>query len=609
MPNNIQILPDFIANQIAAGEVVQKPESVVKELVENSLDAGASEISVVVHSAGKKLIHIADNGGGMSKEDLELSVKRHATSKIRTQEDLERILTLGFRGEALASIASVAQIEIRTMTEGGEHGWQLNSDPTKEVLIKPFNTVRGTQLFVRNLFFNVPARRKFLRANLTEFRYISETMLRFALGNPSIRFVFYDEDRQIFDVYPEELIERITSVIGNAKQEDLLKVDLSNEQLKISGYLGMPHLAKLSKSGQFLYLNGRSIQSRALSHAVFSAFEHMLDKNQHPFFVIFIDTDPEKVDVNIHPQKHEVKFDDERFVYNTLREAAFKCLNENKVVPEINFREKLTEAPFEVLKRPEQDDVLVNRLTGEIIEQKFVQGKSTYNYNEHSRRDKNKEPIPDKSAFDALFSPGEKIQQNPNISRESLTHARYWQLHNKYIFVETDIGVMIVDQHNAHERVLYENAIKTMNREFSNSQELLFPITIHLEERKLLLLKELDEELKSLGFIYEINDKRVTIKSIPPDLIHGDEENSLKEILDIYEEFSKVRHTGKRDNIAASFSCKAAIKTGHDLSLEEMVALVNNLLKCNMPYVCPHGRPVVLEYTLAELDRRFKRTS
>ena len=321
MNNRIHILPEYIANQIAAGEVVQRPESVVKELVENSMDAGAEQISVVVRGSGKQLIHINDNGSGMTRDDLALSTKRHATSKIQTVQDLEHIMTLGFRGEALASIGAVAHLEIRTRMQEDEIGWKLTAEPLKDDTIEPFKSEKGTQIFVRNLFFNVPARKKFLRSDLTEFRHISETMLKFALARPDIRFTFYDADSLIFDVKPSSLEQRIVALMGERSASQLIPVEFAAPLVKVSGFVGQPSMAKQSRSGQYFFLNGRAITNRALTHAVFFPFEHLLDKNSHPFFVLNIEIDAEKVDVNVHPQKHEVKFDDERMVYNTIQQA------------------------------------------------------------------------------------------------------------------------------------------------------------------------------------------------------------------------------------------------------------------------------------------------
>ncbi|MCK5742693.1 MAG: DNA mismatch repair endonuclease MutL, partial [Chlorobi bacterium] len=369
--NTITILPDFIANQIAAGEVVQRPESVVKELVENAVDAGATAIAVVVRGSGKQLIHIVDNGDGMSEEDLRLSVKRHATSKILTTEDLEEIRSFGFRGEALASISSVSNLEIRTKRDGDAHAWSLVADPMKDDIVTPCNSDKGTQIFVKNLFYNVPARRKFLKSDLTEFRYISNTMIRFALSHPQIRFTFYDNDSLIFDVKPSDIETRIEGVLGKKTAENIIPVKSDHESMSVSGFVGMPLLAKSTGSGQYLFLNDRAIISKSLNHAVFSAYEHLLERKAHPFFILNIEVDPKVIDINVHPQKQEVKFENERTVYNLVKSAIGFALQDHNLVPELHLTNDLANTPIETESAiggsADSDLFLVNKITGEIM--------------------------------------------------------------------------------------------------------------------------------------------------------------------------------------------------------------------------------------------------
>ncbi|MDQ1266108.1 MAG: mismatch repair protein MutL [Bacteroidota bacterium] len=625
--NIIHILPDFIANQIAAGEVVQKPESVVKELVENSLDAGADNITVIVKQAGKQLIHIVDNGGGMSGDDLALSIKRHATSKISKTEDLDRIMTFGFRGEALASISAVAQLEIITRRKIDQLGWRLVSEPLKEPVIEQYNTTVGTQILVKNLFYNVPARRKFLRSNITEFRYISDTMLKFAIGNPDKRFTFYDNDNLIFNTKPESQEKRIAEVLGRSVDE-LIKISHSNDLIKVDGYVCKPHLAKTTRSGQFLYLNGRSIQSRSLGYAVYSSMEHLLEKNSQPFFVIMLEIDPEKVDINVHPQKHEVKFDDERFVFNSIFKAVNQALQATDLIPSSTFDEQAARSPFQVITPAEPDSkpILVNRMTGEIMDMKPTQQSYSQSYSNKGgyeggfRRDNfdsNRQLSGEgfQSAFDSLFSAvkNEKSTEEDNLptisGKEDNQSDKYYQVHNKYIITQSEKGFIIVDQHAAHERILYEKAIRAMNRDFSYSQELLFPVVSKLDAGRMSLVRELETELKDIGFNLTFrSEAEIEISTVPLDIQPGAEANALTEIISDYLDNFRLRQTDKRDSLAASYSCKAAIKTGASLSQAEMHSLIIRLFNCDMPYVCPHGRPTLLEYPLEEFDKEFKRT-
>ncbi|MGA2297557.1 MAG: DNA mismatch repair endonuclease MutL [FCB group bacterium] len=632
----IEILPDFIANQIAAGEVVQRPESVVKELIENSLDAGADTFAVIVRDAGKQLIHVVDNGIGMTKEDLALACMRHATSKIFTSEDLENIKTYGFRGEALASISSVANIEIRTKRESDTHGWKLTVEPMKKENIEPCNTDNGTQVFVRNLFYNVPARRKFLRANLTEFRYIADTMMKYALIHPDKRFTFYDGDSLIFNVLPTSPERRITELLGEKTTNSLIRVELENDFIKIEGFVGQPHLAKMSRSAQYLYLNKRSIQSKSLNYAIYSAFEHLLEKNMHPLFMLNLELDPKLVDVNVHPQKLEVKFDDERVIFKQINNAVLQALQKHNIIPEIRIKEQTANSPFEKIEfstdLKSSEVFLVNKETGEIIEPKFhdksipvgtrpgagFNRPDNINFQRENFHQGNHQPV-DISAFDALF--GKDTQENKtendtsqflrpqDVPQHKKPDFMYWQLHNKYIFCQTQSGVMIIDQHAAHERVLYERAIKAMNREFSYSQNLLFKIKLKLNSTEFSIIKELKDDFTNLGYQFVLNEPdELLLEGVPLDVRTGDEESTFKELIEQFEENQKIEHTNKRDNLAATFSCKAAIKTGDELTNEEIRRLIKDLFECSMPYSCPHGRPTILEFNLQEFDKRFSRT-
>ena len=630
--NTIKILPDFVANQIAAGEVVQRPESIVKELVENSIDANASEIAVVVKNSGKQLIHIIDNGKGMSRKDLLLSIKRHATSKIISVEDLEQIKTFGFRGEALASIVSVSNVEIRTKQKDNDLGWKLISQPMKQEIIEPINTDVGTQIFVKNLFFNIPARRKFMKSNITEFRYISDTMIKFAISNTNIRFTFYDDDVLIFDTKATDKVQRIRDVLGKKIANSLIPVNYEHNLLTIKGFVGEPLLAKQSRTGQYLFLNNRNIVSKALNHAVFSAFEHLLEKRSHPFFILNLILDPKLVDVNVHPQKHEVKFEDERMVYNLVNRAVNDALQGKNLAPEINLTSKFAQNPIEKFNDGLKNDgeiILVNKLTGEIVEPTIERSKEfktdtlKLNYTSGQKKDRldfdNKSSSNNfKTAFDELFSKNtseniQNVQDNYShqIKDENFEKSTqmFWQLHNKYIFMQTAKGVMVIDQHAAHERILYEKAIKVMNHEFTNSQQILFPIQVELNSTEISILEEIKKDIKDLGFEFSnLTNKKIEISAIPLDIIAGDEGNSFKSIIDQYSEYDRIYNNSKRDNLAASYGCRSAIKTGHILSEIEMKKLIDNLFKCSMPYVCPHGRPIVIELSLPEFDKRFGRT-
>jgi DNA mismatch repair protein MutL len=602
----ISLLPDYLANQIAAGEVVQRPESIIKELVENALDAGASSILVIAHKAGKQAIHVIDNGSGMSKEDLMLSIQRHATSKIKTSQDLERIATLGFRGEALASITAVAHLEIKTKRNGDEHGWSLTAEPLQNIVIEPCIMDVGTQVIVKNMFFNVPARKKFLKSDLVEFRHISETMHRSALGHPECRFTFYDGDALVFDVHASNLQERINKLYGKEVSEGLLSIMHETPEVRVSGFIGLPHLTRQSRAGQHFFLNHRPIMSRSLAHAVFQPYEHLIEKNMHPFFVVNLDIDPTKVDVNVHPQKHEVKFEYERGIYNAIHQAVGNALSKAHIIPEMQFREQIASQPFERLSISTNDNSsdrsgtsYVNRMTGEIINP--VHATSDIPGITHQHR----------TAFEHLFGADSSlnIAQPEQIQAPQRDFGSMWQLHAKYIFIQTFDGVMIVDQHAAHERIIYEKSLRALNIQAVQGQTLLFPINVNLLPEDHLIFLQLREDLEKLGFRFTGEGDNICVTTVPFDILAGTEHMALQDIITQYREYEIVRPQGSRDNIAASMGCKAAIKAGHVLSESEMKSLISDLFACEMPGVCPHGRPIILEMQLREFDRRFGRTS
>lgn len=662
--NKIQILPDFIANQIAAGEVVQRPESVIKELVENSIDAGATSIAVFISEAGKNLIQVVDNGTGMSKEDLMLAPVRHATSKIRTSQDLEEIKTFGFRGEAIPSISSVSLLEIRSKRENDLHGWKLISEPLKEFVVEPITMETGTQIFVRNLFYNVPARRKFLKSNPTEQKYIYETIQKIALAHPDKRFIFYDNNSLVFDVKPEPLKERINSLLKLHSSDEpdygLLVVDTTINNIRIWGFVGQPQLARKSNFIQYFFLNKRTINSRNLSYAVYSTFEHLIEKNLKPFFILNLELDYKTVDVNVHPQKSEVKFEDENQVFASVKKAVANALNLDKMLP--NSSENHTnndpnansyEAVNYIDGSGKQDTVLVDKVTGEIINNKnynnlrydkligrdYPKQTDYKNYNKDRHGiDPNDYPSARLTqSINALFGKADQIREEINqknnfnsetkndacgvqtvenndklFTNELMSENRFnnmWQFHFKYIFVQTETGLIAIDQHNAHERIIYERLIKALKIGETPKQSLLFPVNIKLSSLQMLTVREIDSELRKIGFVFEYDNEHsaITIDSQPAELEIGLVENSFIEIIEDYLQNEELKHTTKHDRIIATIACKSAIKAGQKLSQEEMTSIVVNLFECEMPHICPHGRPIIIQSLLTEWDRKFGR--
>lgn len=612
MSSIINILPEHLANKIAAGEVVQRPESVVKELLENSIDAGATSISITIKNAGKLLIQLTDNGKGMSAEDAVKSFYRHATSKISTYEDLENIRTLGFRGEALASIAAVAQVELKTRREEDEVGSLMRIEGSE---IKEQSNVahqRGTTISVKNLFYNTPARRQFLKSNNTEFKHIYDTIQRLALSKPEIALEFNSDDDVILALPSQKLEERLKSLFGDRHFATLIPLQEHTDLLFISGFIGKPDFARKSKVDQYIFLNNRFIINRSINHAVFSGYEHLVEKGNFPFFLLFIEVDPHKVDVNVHPSKMEVKFADEQSIYRIVISVIRKALGGSDITPTVEFRQHTND--FSSLKHS-----AIPRFYSD-LQPKQSSSFDFAKQNQSATFSNEEIPFDLNSKLDQIFSktPDNEIVlpvdtqtqfQHGTRDIEAQDGKAIWQLHNKYILTQIRSGLMIIDQHVAHERILYERALTRMNNAVPSSQQLLFPQTIQLGAGDYTLTKDLLPFLNSIGFETKLFGKNtIVLEGVPPEVKAGTEANILQDILDEFKNNQLRVKLDARDNIAKSFSCKAAIKAGERLSETEMRSLIDQLFGTSMPYVCPHGRPVLIKLSLAELDRRFFRT-
>ncbi|MCE7934264.1 MAG: DNA mismatch repair endonuclease MutL [Chlorobi bacterium CHB2] len=645
----IHRLPESLANKIAAGEVVQRPESVVKELVENSLDAGGTEIAVITRSAGKSLIYVSDNGKGMAEEDAIIAFERHATSKISTQDDLDRIMTLGFRGEALAAIAAVAQVELKTRQADDELGTLVRVENGKVIELSKTACERGTSIAIKNLFFSVPARRKFMKSNATEFKHIVETMQRFALCYPHVSFTLSDDDSISLNVKPSGLEDRIRAIYNEEMLNALLPFQADGDGITITGYIGRPNFARKSKSDQYMFLNGRYISSRLLSHAIFTGYEHLMDAQSYPPYVLYLEIDPERVDVNVHPTKSEVKFDDENMVYQMLQQGTRRALSSHNLVPAMTMpRQETGEGVLAALRfalpthdraEPFRTPTAPSPHPGAAPAAPAGNSPSG-NSPSGSWRDA-QPPMPNskrettggvgKDVLEQLFGrpnypatgtgaeagaqvPGEGVTFQQQVrSVEDAEHEQrlgLWQIHNKYILSQIRSGLMIVDQHVAHERILYERALKSMEAAMPMSQQLLFPLELASNPAEFALIRELRNDLTGLGFDIALErGEKVMITGVPNDVRPGQEAAILRELLDQYEEYQQMGKTNQRDMVAASFACRAAIKAGDPLSEPEMLDLIEQLFSTTMPYVCPHGRPIVIRIELGELDRRFGRTS
>ncbi len=612
--HRVQVLPDHLANKIAAGEVVQRPDSVVKELLENSLDAGAKEILVRIEEGGRKLIQVADDGSGMDEQDAVNSFLRHATSKISSYEDLEAIATYGFRGEALASISAVAHVTMKTRTLNDEAAVVIQIDGAGEPRISREGREPGTSVMVQNLFFNTPARRKFLKSNNTEFRHIYDTVQRVALSHAEVGLKFISDDELILDVRPATLEERVLDVFGERQVEGMVWLEERNEVLSLSGYIGKPTFGQKSRANQYLYLNKRFIFNRNINYAVFSSYEHLLTKGTFPFFLLFLEIDPHRVDVNVHPSKMEAKFEDEQMLYRFVSMAVRKCLSTNNLFPAMTFsnqdgnglqftnRQHAWPSPSNA---PDWFPApgLVDKSTGEILppqEPRLFQGQQTGLSGSElaGRLLSNDRPVEQEG-------PGKESAPPVPAQQSRLV----WQIHNKYIIAQIENGVMIIDQHVAHERVLYERALARFAAHATVSQQLMFPVTVQISPSHYSLLTELLPQFELLGFSIKLFGKNtIVIDAVPPEVKVGNETKIVEELLTMYGESHQPGMHDERDALAKSFSCKAAVKAGDRLNDQEMRSLLDQLFATSMPYVCPHGRPVVLKIATDELDRRFGRT-
>jgi len=606
-PRRVAVLPEHIANKIAAGEVIQRPESVVKELLENALDAGAHSIEVIIKDGGKELVQITDDGTGMDEQDAVASFLRHATSKIVSFEDLEVIRTYGFRGEALASIAAVSQVTMKTRRAGDDVATVVKLAGEEPQTVSRDARGPGTSVTVQNLFFNVPARRKFLKTTNTEFRHIHDVVQRTALAHPGLAFTFVSDGETVFRLKPSTIDQRIVDLFGQRTVESLLPVEEQTDFLTVRGFIGKPAFGQKTRLSQFLYLNGRIISSRSIGFAVGTAYEHLLINGTYPFYLLFLEIDPHRIDVNVHPSKMEVKFDDEQGVNRFVSALVRKTLGAAGAVPAMSFTEGY----------PGSGDL---RLGFTVRQHAWGSGDSQgigWTLPERSRVDAlTGEIFPppagqmppgsqDLLAFPAAtpFLPGREGEMPLSEPPQLL-----WQLHNKYILSQIRHGVMIVDQHVAHERILYEKALERFANGLRTSQQLLFPVTVQLPAGDYAILDDIFPHVEGLGFdLKRFGKNTVVIEGVPPDVKAGHEQSILEEILALYKEYQRESPGEAQDLVAKSFSCKSAIKAGDPLTEAEMRSLIDQLFGTTMPYVCPHGRPIVLRISTEELDRRFGR--
>lgn len=628
-------MPETLANKIAAGEVVQRPASAAKELIENAIDAGADQVTVVLKEAGSDLIQVVDNGCGMSRSDAVDCFKRHATSKIVSIEDLERIRTLGFRGEALASIAAVARVEMRTkrVTDAAGTCVRIEGGETKEVA--PCATQDGTSIAVRHLFYNVPARRNFLKTPATEFKHIVETFQFLALSNPDVGFSLVHDDNEVYrlsssrdDGFFGSLKHRVRELFGREYADHLVTVEEATSYLTVRGFVSDPEFHRRSRGEQFLFINGRYIKNRSLDHAVMSAFEDLLPDGVYPFYTLFLELDPRHVDVNVHPTKAEVKFDDERGIYAFLKTVVKKALGTAYLMPQVDdgppqrtpapSRSPETVGSFSPGVRPPApfsvEGSTPPRPSGEPRPASFAPAPFAAPRSPSSPPPVRREPAGDLSEM--LYGPlpsgtGHATTQRAEArvpAADAVDDTLLWQLHDQYILTQIRSGLMILDQNAAHERILYERALQTMQSGFGLSQQLLFPQTLEFNPADFELLRELLPDLRALGFDVEpFSGRSVVVRGVPADIRAGDERTVLEDILEQFKTYRERFQLRARENLAKSIARRSAIRPGTRLTTKEMRSLIDQLFQCEMPYACPQGRPTMIKIPIEELEKRFGR--
>ncbi|MCG8327422.1 MAG: DNA mismatch repair endonuclease MutL [Chitinophagales bacterium] len=631
MADIIQLLPDAIANQIAAGEVIQRPASVVKELLENSIDAGSTNIKLVIKDAGRTLIQVIDDGCGMSETDARMSFERHATSKIRQSEDLFCIRTMGFRGEAMASIAAVAQVELRSRRHSDELGTRLVVEASEVKIQEPCPCSRGTTLSVKNLFYNVPARRNFLRSNTVEMRHIMDEFQRIAIANSDIFFSLHHNNSEIFHLPAGNLRQRLIGVFGNNANKKLVPVSEETDILKLSGFVGKPEFAKKTRGEQYFFVNNRFIKSGYLNHAVVAAYEDLLPKDTHPLYAIFIDIDPARIDINVHPTKQEIKFEDERLVYNYLKVAIRHSLGQYSIMPTLDFDQSpafyntLTSSnrPIkreETIKSSSRGSAgssapSVSSVVGDSHRQannlqnwqKLYEGLDNFDAEPTTDSSGSTEEIPPALTLESKWH--DEDTESTTATSETTKRRRKTpsQLHNSYVVSQIKSGMLIIDQQAAHERILYDRYLTFLQQQQNATQSQLFPRTLSLSPSDANLLTDVLETVNSLGFdIQEFGTNTFVVNGVPSELAGKQDELKLIEsLLEQYKNNLNLKLDIK-ENIARSMAKSASIKTGQSLEVEEMQALIDQLFACEVPYKSPSGRKCFISVELDELAKRFE---
>ena len=601
MADIIQLLPESIANQIAAGEVVQRPSSVVKELLENSIDAEASSIQLIIKDSGKTLIQVIDDGKGMSETDARMCFERHATSKIKNAQDLFSIKTMGFRGEAMPSIASISHLHLKTKQEGQELGTEIIIHGSTLKKQEYCQTPKGSSISVKNLFYNVPARRKFLKKDATEYNHILEEFKRVAIINPKISFQLIHNDNEIYHLPEGNLRQRITSIFGKSVNEKLVPIEEDTSVVKINGYIGRPELNKKTKSDQYLFVNGRYIKSPYLHHAIKNGYDNMLGDDEYPFYILDLEIDPATIDINIHPTKQEIKFEEDKLIYNYLKVTTKACLAKYSITPTLDFEKDLSfDRIYNETGYKQNDGAIKMHMPVEERRAKRKEIESWESMYREIQSDSDQE-----DGHITLPSTASLIEEESNASGVDLTASQPFQLHNQYIVNQIRSGFIVVDQQNAHERILYETYLKALEGQNMGVQQLLFPITVDFTPEKASTLETLCPELIKLGIKIEpFGHGSFVIHGVTAGMEESNFHAILEKVINQYLDNLELE-LGNNENLALSLAVHSSINRSKKLEVEEMQHMLDDLFATENPYTSPSGKKCFITYELDDIRKRF----
>jgi DNA mismatch repair protein MutL len=615
--DRIQLLPDNIANQIAAGEVIQRPASAVKELLENAVDAGATEIKLIVNDAGKALLQVIDNGWGMSETDARMCFERHATSKIKSIDDLFQIRTMGFRGEALASIAAVSQVELRTRRSDDEVGTCINIENSVVVRQEPVATAIGTSISMKNLFFNVPARRNFLKSNPAEMRHIIDEFIRVAMAFPHVFFSLTSNGQQVFHLEGGSLKQRIMQVLGTTYNSKLVAVKEETDYLNIHGFVGKPETAKKTRGDQYFFVNSRFIKSPYLNHALTGAFQQMIPADSFPMYVLFIELDPEQVDVNVHPTKQEIKFEDEKLVYAFVQAAVKHALAQFSITPTLDFELDASIQELDSIQKPFTDDQLSSTQFTSLF-QTFTQANQAHKIERSANAGEGRSESTE-GEFQSLGRylmeredtlPGFGKGNNHTIEHPApgFEDQKLTQVFGTYILLQQQKGFLLIHQQGAHERIIYERLQNALAGKPVATQQSLFPVTIQLSAPDAVLLEELLPDLHQFGYSIEAFGKNAfIIQGTPADVLSGNEKGVLEQLLEQYKHFNSEFKFSRREVLLRAVAWQQSVKAGVALNEREMQSLLGDLFSCGQPASTPSGKPTYIEFKKENLDKMFSR--